>query len=130
MSPSFSSFRELMDKWDASKRIFEESDLCMFFKRDGRVYGVTEPGRITFARMKNPENKEDLAWKKDASMVIYDLERAAEDMDAAKSVVSGDDISELEPISQEKAEKILKKKGVELPAVKEEDDDGAYYGEE
>jgi len=126
MSPSFSRFRELMDKWDASRHLFEHSDLCIFFKKDGSVYGATESGRITFARIKNPESKDDIAWKKDASMLLYDLEKDSEDK---RIMVGSSEILDFELISQDEAEKILKKKGKEMPSVSEEDDDG-YYGEE
>jgi len=126
MTPSFSRFRNLMDKWDAAQKILE-SDLCMFFKKDGKVYGATESGRITFARMKNPDSDEDLAWKKDASMMLYDLEK---DPNENKIIVGSHEILDFKPISQDKAENMLKKKGKNLPAVKEDDDEEGYYGEE
>jgi hypothetical protein len=115
-----------MDKWDAAQKILE-SDLCMFFKKDGKVYGATESGRITFARMKNPDSDEDLAWKKDASMMLYDLEK---DPNENKIIVGSHEILDFKPISQDKAENMLKKKGKNLPAVKEDDDEEGYYGEE
>lgn len=126
MNRSFPSFKDFVDRRDSSSRTFKENDLCMFFKKDGIVYGATEAGRITFARMKNPESKEDKAWSKEASMIVYNLEKPEGDN---RVVVGADNVSDLEPISQEVAEKTLKKKGKQLPSVKEDDDDG-YYGEE
>lgn len=110
----------------AAAHLLEENDLCMFFARDGSVYGATESGRITYARMKNPESKEDLAWRKDASIILYDLEKGSD----SKVVVGYDDVGSLKPISQERAETILKKKGKELPSVSDEDDGDGYFGEE
>lgn len=126
MNPAFSNFRELMDRWDRAARTLLENDLCMFFKKDGVVYGATESGRITFARMKNPESKEDEAWSKDATMVLYNLEK---DPDENKVIVGSHDISELRPISRDKAEKMLKGKGKELPSV-DDDEEDEYFGEE
>lgn len=118
-------FKDYAARRDAS-RVLEESDLCMFFAKDGSVYGATESGRITFARMKNPESKEDLAWRKDASMVLYDLEKGSE----SKVVFGYDDLGKLKPISQEKAEGMLKKKGKHMPSVSEEDEEAGSLGEE
>lgn len=117
-------FKDFVARRDASPLV--EGDLCMFFKRDGSVYGTTESGRITFARMKNPESKEDRAWRTEASMVLYDLEKGAD----SKVVVGYDDLGELKPISQERAEEMLRKKGKEMPSVNEDDEEEGYYGEE
>lgn len=127
MNPAFSSFRELMDTWDRASRTLLENDLCIFFKKDGVVYGAAESGRITFARMKNPESDEDLAWKKEASMVAYNLEKPPEE---GKVVFGAYEVDDLKPIDKEEAEEILRKKGKEMPSVKEEDDEEGYYGEE
>lgn len=127
--PSFSKFRELMDKWDASRHLFQENDLCMFFKRDGVVYGVTENGRITYANIRKPESKKDAEMAKDASIVFYNLEEKDGET-PVRIVVGSDSLDEFKPIDQESAEKILKKKGKEMPFVNEDDeDDGGYYGE-
>lgn len=127
-SPSFSSFRQLMDKWDNSSRVFLENDLCMFFKKNGRLYGATETGRITFARIKNPESKEDMAWSKEATFTAYDLEKSAEG-ENSMSVFSKKDLKSLDVLSQEEAEKELANKGKKMPSIKDDDDQGFTYGE-
>lgn len=121
-SPAFSDFRELMDIWDASSRLFVESDLCMFFEKDGVLYGATESGRITFARMKNPESKEDLSWGKEATFSAYDLEKTASG-NKTMSVFGKSDISKMKSMSEEEAEGHLNKKGMEMPSVKEDEED-------
>lgn len=125
MRPSFSSFREYMDTVDSL--FLEHGDLCMFFKKDGSVYGATESGRITYARMKNPESKEDIAWKKDASIILYDLQKDSGDN---RIIIGSSQIDKFDPIDQGEAEKILKKKGRQIPSISEDDDEEAYYGEE
>lgn len=127
-SPWFSDFRQLMDTWDKSSKLFKESDLCLFFKKDGVLYGATETSRITYARMKNPESKEDDAWKKEATFTAYDLEKSA-DGNKVKSVFNYKDADKLVPIDEEQAEKEMKKKGKKLPSILENDDEQTY-GEE
>lgn len=128
-SPWFSSFRQLMDTWDKSSKLFKESDLCLFFKKDGVLYGATENSRITFARMKNPESEEDNAWKKEATFTAYNLEKSAEGS-KVKSVFNYSDLSDIIPLSQEKVEKELEKKGKEIPSISEDEEEDQTYGEE
>lgn len=118
-------FRELMDRWDNARRLLAEGDLCLFFRKGGRLYGAGESARITFARMKNPEGKEDREWRKDATFTAYDLEKGADSM----SVFGAADLPDIKMVDQEEAEKDLKSKGKGLPNVKDDDDDESI-GEE
>lgn len=120
----FSEFRGLMDKWDSARRLMVESDLCLFFRKGGRLYGAGESARITFARMKNPEGKEDREWSKDATFTAYDLEKGSDSM----NVFSAADLPDIKMVDQEDAQKELEKKGKSLPAVSDDDDDS--IGEE
>ena len=118
----FSEFRDLMDRWDEARRLMLEQDLCLFFRKDGRLYGATETGRITFARMKNPESKEDRAWMKDASFSAYDLEKSADGEEVA-SVFSAADLPDIKTVDEDEANRILKKKGKKLPAVSDDEEE-------
>lgn len=119
-SPGFSDFRQLMDKWDEAAKLFKESDLCLFFRKDGSLYGTTETGRITYARMKNPESKEDENWGKEATFAAYDLEKSA-DGKKSMSVFSKSDIKSMKMMTQDEVEKELEKKGKKMPAISEDD---------
>ena len=118
-----------MDKWDASSRMFVENDLCLFFKKDGVIYGANETGRITFARMKNPESKEDEEWAKEASFAAFDLEKST-DAEKTMSVFHSDDISSMKVLSQDSAERRLEKKGKKMIVVSDDDVGDKTYGEE
>lgn len=118
----FSEFRSLMDRWDEARRLMLEQDMCLFFKKDGRLYGATETGRITYARMKNPETAEDRAWMKDASFSAYDLEKTADGEEVA-SVFGAADLPSIKPLDEDEAAKILKGKGKKMPSVSRDDDD-------
>lgn len=120
--------REFIKKSDFSKFVFNENDLCLFFKKDGNLYGATENGRITYARMKNPETKEDDLWAKEANFLVYDLEKTSEG-NKTKSLFGLKDMKDIEVLSQEEMEKELKKKGKNMPSVSEDDNDNAF-GEE
>lgn len=122
-------FRELMEKWDKASGLFQESDLCLFFKKDGVVYGATEPNRITYARMKNPESKDDLNWSKEATFSAYDLEKS-EDGKKSMTVFNAEDAKKIKTISQEEADKQLKKKGKKMPSITDDDDEEKTFGEE
>lgn len=112
-------FRELMDRWDEARKLMVEGDLCLFFRKGGRLYGAGETARITFARMKNPEGKEDRDWRREATFSAHDLEKGGDSM----SVFSAADLPDIELVDEEDARKALKKKGKDLPSVKDDDED-------
>jgi len=127
----FSEFRDLIDKWDRANRLMVESDLCLFFRKEGRLYGAGETSRITYARMKNPESKEDREWRKDATFTAHDLDKTAEGSDSM-SVFSIADLPDMEMLDQDKVQKELKKKGKTLPSVPDDEDEepmGKTFGE-
>jgi hypothetical protein len=117
-----------MDKWDAAKRILDESDLCLFLKKDGVMYGGTEDSRITFARMKNPESKEDHDWAKEATLAVYDLEKS-QDGKKVMTVMNMTDIKKLVPMDADEVEKELEKKGKKLPVIRDDESGEKTYGE-
>lgn len=128
----FSDFRQLMDIWDEARRLMVESDLCLFFRKDGKLYGAGETSRITFARMKSPESKEDKEWSKDATFTAYDLEKTSDGRETMV-VFSTADLPDMEVVDQEEAEKSLKKKGKKIPSPSDDSDGeprGKTFGEE
>ena len=100
----FSEFRNLMDKWDRASRLMVESDLCLFFRNDGRLYGAAENSRITFARMKNPSSKEDRDWRKEATFTAHDLQKTSEGS-TGMSVFSAADLPSIEIVDQDEAQR-------------------------
>lgn len=124
----FSEFRDLMDSWDRARRLMLENDLCLFFKKGGRLYGATEAGRITFARMKNPENDEDRAWGKEATFTAYDLADTA-DGEEKTSVFGAADLPDIKTVSEEEARRALKKSGKDMPSIPSGGEEKPY-GEE
>lgn len=107
------------------KGLLKENDLCLFLKKDGVIYGATETSRITFARMKNPESKEDREWAKEASLSVYDLEKS-QDGKASMSLMGLSDVKGLVPMDEKEAEKELGKKGKKIPVIRDEEEEKTY----
>lgn len=117
--PAFSSFRELMSLWNDSEQIvsikafLENNGLILFFKKDKVLYGAPEQSRVIFARMKNPADKIDAQWAKEATFMAINLM----DDDHQKVVFGFKDLDDIEIVDQEKAEKELTKKGKDMPTT-------------
>jgi len=108
-SPYFSSFRELLDLWDENldknklEKMTEEDDISFFFISDGKTYGGTEDSRLTFARMKSPDNEdENEAWAKEATFIGINLEKL-KDGQKEQKLFSQSDLKNIKPISKEDA---------------------------
>jgi len=75
---NFSNFRILMNKWDNIKEdfekncIIEDNNLVFFFKKEGKLYGAPEQSRLTFAKMKNP-NEDEKEFCADATFKGFEL---------------------------------------------------------
>jgi hypothetical protein len=113
-SPAFSNFRELMDIWDEAverdkiQALLGNNNLIFFFKKDGDVFGAPEGSRVVFAKMKSPD--EDKEWAKEATFMAINLSKAM-DGEVTRSVLTHDDLGNIEGIDQDAAEKELAKLG-------------------
>ena len=82
-TPVGAKFRDWMDQWDAvlesnekKKKIemmIDGQGLIMFFKYEGDIFGAHEGERVTFARMKNPDEEDGDEWLKDATFMCLNL---------------------------------------------------------
>lgn len=119
--PSFSTFRELMTKWDnivikeekshnekkdKIKNALDDQNLIMFFKVGDSIFGAPEESRIMFARMKNPTD--DLAPDNDANFLGLDLSRILSG-GSAENLFSMNDLPNLQVITRDQAEDHLMK---------------------
>jgi hypothetical protein len=127
--PAFSSFRELMTKWenftikeeksqskkkDKIKSVLDGQSLIMFFKKGNSVFGAPEESRIVFARMKNPTD--ELAPDSDANFSGFDLAQALIGNEA-ENLFSANDLPDLEVITRDQAEDhLMKCPDAEVPA--------------
>lgn len=122
-SPGFSKFRDLMDLWDQNLALNELSDkvnmlvnspsfIC-FVEKGGDIYGLTEDGRVTLARLKTGDPDMTKGWEDDASFMGINLSKLVRHESSPQSVFSGKDIKKIKIIDKEKAEKKLFKQSRE-----------------
>jgi hypothetical protein len=107
-SPAFSSFRELIDKWNEAQekekieKLADEENICFFFVKDDTVYGGTEESRLIFAKMKNPDADEGKKWIKDANFTGLDLAKTLKG-EKSQKLFARNDIKSIKIISREDA---------------------------
>ena len=107
-------FRELLNRWDeavAADKIhdmLEENDFVVYFKRGNEIFAASEDGRLTFARMKNPDDDDPEGYMKEATFSVTNLTQAVEG-EKSETVFGIKDLPKLKIICQEAAEKFLKK---------------------
>jgi hypothetical protein len=76
-------FRELMDKWDYQLYLHEKEaqiddllnkkGLILFFKKDGDIFGAPEEARLTFSKLKNPDEDTGPNWQDEAKFIAHNL---------------------------------------------------------
>jgi len=119
-SPGFSDFRELMDKWDEAvdrkqiQDMIEGNHFVFFFKRKDEVFGAPEESRLTFAKMKNPDEDASEEWIKDASFAAVNFNRALKG-ESVKSVFNAEDLKQIKVIERDEAVDVLVKKASGMP---------------
>lgn len=129
-SPSFSSFRQLLDQWDEVspqfkvKVLLEDNSLVLFFKKGKTIYGAPESSRLVFAKLKNPDEDTPDGWADEASFVAYDLGKAVHG-DKVQVMFTNKDLDDLKVMDQKQVEKALAKqggKGTEIVNIDDEED--------
>lgn len=120
-SPSFSSFRSLMDIWDENtiienkkkaekqskvKSIIDGKNLIMFFKKGDSLFGAPEESRIVYAQMRNPDD--DWSMGDDANFNAFDLIQALNG-NSAENVFSMNDLPQIDVITRDEVEDSLMK---------------------
>lgn len=83
ISPGFSSFRLLMDRWDQHVALEDErnsigdhldgNQCIMFFRRGDELFGAPEESRLVFAKLKSKDDDMHPNWKDDAKFIALNL---------------------------------------------------------
>jgi hypothetical protein len=116
-SIGFSDFRYLMDLWDEAidqdkqskiRSILDGAGLVMFFSKDGEFFGAPEDSRVTFARMKQPDEDADKNWRKEANFLAINLSKAIKGS-PDKNVFGLDALSKVKIMDKEDVFKLLAK---------------------
>lgn len=105
-SPGFSDFRNLMDTWDVHLAMQEMDQVhallngngfVFFFKKKGELFGTGEDGRLTFARMKNPDDDDPV---EDASFTAISLD-AAVNNEKKKVIIGHKELNDVKVMDRE-----------------------------
>jgi hypothetical protein len=101
--------------------LIQNNELVLFFKKEGTIYGSPESGRVTFAKMKNPDDDLPEGWLEEANFVAYDLERAMKGQKVQR-VFNHADLKKMKILDEEEVKKKLGGKGEPADLDAEDDD--------
>jgi hypothetical protein len=81
-SPSFSSFRDLMDRWDiqlehidSMNDLLDKHELILFFKKGDEYFGAPEDSRLIFAKLKTDTEDDPMmpGFRQEARFPAFNL---------------------------------------------------------
>ncbi len=81
-------------------------EFVMFFEKDKSIYGAGEDSRLTFAKMKHPDEDVTKDWVKEATFMAINLTKALTG-DKVHSIFTQADLKKIKILDQEEAEKKL-----------------------
>jgi hypothetical protein len=119
-SPAFSSFRDLMDRWDiqlenidSMNDLLDKHELILFFKKGDDYFGAPEDSRVVFAKLKTDTEDDPMmpGFRQEARFPAFNLIKFLSN-DPEKSTESVFGIKDLPKISvctrEEAVENMLK----------------------
>jgi hypothetical protein len=96
--------------------MIDGNDFVLFFTKDNQIFAASEDGRLTFARMKHPD-EEDADWMKEASFGAVNLNQALEGR-RSENIFNMVDLKKIKIIDRNKAIQMLNKVAKSIPAGK------------
>lgn len=117
---TFSSpMRELMNLWeevdkkdktlDQIKTMLDVNNFVLFFKMDNSLFAAPEESRLTFARIKNPDEDSPKDWADESTFIAVDLDKAIEG-EKSERIFYGKDINKIKVLDRDEIEKMLTKR--------------------
>jgi uncharacterized lipoprotein YehR (DUF1307 family) len=88
------------------KSLLASEEFVMFFKKGGAIYGCDEDARLTFAKLKVPDEDSKGKWSKEANFLAINLTKGLKG-DKVNNLFSVKDIKKIEILDKEEAEKKL-----------------------
>jgi len=88
VSPGFSEFRDLIDRWDenscvlkhqdAIEDLLNKHDIVLFLMNGDELYGAPEPSRLIFAKLKTDTEDDPMmpGFRQEAQFPVINLARA------------------------------------------------------
>ncbi len=103
-------FKEKRNKEEKIRNVIDGQNLILFFKNGDKLFGAPEESRVIFAKLKTPEDDEDMptGWEKDANFSALDLMQAMNGS-SAENLFSIKDMPNINIIDKSEMEKELMK---------------------
>ena len=105
------SFKEFWEDNNLDSKIIallDSDEYTLYFKKDGEIFGSTEDGRVTFAKIKHPDPELPFHWKDEANFSATNLSKAIHG-EKSQHLFGKKDIGKIEIIDKEEALEKLKK---------------------
>jgi uncharacterized lipoprotein YehR (DUF1307 family) len=108
MKPFIKIWLENEDNEKQIKTLLGGQEFVMFFQKGDSLYGGTEDTRLTFAKIKHPDEETSDEWVKDANFMAVNLTKSLKGT-KVHNLFSKKDIKDIKIIDQDEAEKLLLK---------------------
>lgn len=98
------------EKRNRLRMLLDGSNLLFFFRYKGDIYGASEASRVTYAKLKDPQDEDNtLAWRKEVNFTATNLNRCIDGEDN-QTVFSNKDLKDIHVMSDKsQIEKMLTK---------------------
>jgi hypothetical protein len=122
ITPIGKNFRNLIDGWsdyqikeekyNQIKLLLDGQNFTIFFEYEGNVYGATEPHRVTFSKIKSPDEETTEEWIEEAHFLAYNLSESIKGK-PVQEIFYENDVKKIDVITKEQAFKKLKERAEE-----------------
>ncbi len=115
-TPVGSEFRDMITLWEDAmlsqdrknqiRMLVDGQNLILFFTYEDQVYGAHEPQRVSFARLKDPDDETPEGWAEEANFTAINLTRAITGK-PEPHIFYKEDIPKIEVIDKDMAASLL-----------------------
>lgn len=127
LTPVGAEFRSFINDWEESqireekynqiKLLLDGQNFTLFFEYEDDVYGATEQHRVTFSRIKSPDEETSEDWIEEAHFLAFNLSESIKGK-PVQEIFYEKDVKKIDVITKEKAFKKLKEKAEEASTQK------------
>lgn len=89
-------------------KFINSEDLTFFFIFNNECYAASEDARLTFAKLKVPDEDYHPSWDEEASFLAFNITRGIKEDNIPKKLFYKKDLEEIKVKNKEDIEKILK----------------------
>ena len=85
-----------------------ENELSLFFEYEKEIFGADEDARLTFAKLKIPDEDYHPSWDEAASFLAINITRGLKEENIPKKMFYKKDIKKIKIVNDEEVKKIIK----------------------